>query len=367
MRRLKQDEDIIKRALRNLPKKLEDIYVQIFELIPKDWPIVRHTLRCIYFHNSLFNSNALSLHTILDIFEHTETSSQLYNEENLMEILGCLIRLSYGIIVGTNISDIKSNGPSFAHYTVREFLEGKRVSEGMNEIFASSGDIVLLNLFERVLEQATQEPVLDGLALDELTTGSVHELSWRNYALMSATVGLYTLPRRQWFESRGRLRHLCQEFVRAFSTRHPDCDHLGSIIQYALTFRNIPEILTSTNFQFPRENEDLAILSLLLIISEPNRNFSLAQAFIQDCQAADPDVLQHHIFFRFYSDYTRSLKEPHWYEFNEFNESLVNAYAQLSWVLPNAFEFLINQSERIENPTLTLLSHIGAYHGLHRI
>jgi hypothetical protein len=107
----------------------------------------------------------MAIRTILESFEATQTDSQVrrrfYDENILMDVCGCLIRVSHGPdlnnITRFHSPDIEAECASFAHYTVREFLEGTRVTEGLSFGFGISRDSVLLDSFETALIHAPDQ------------------------------------------------------------------------------------------------------------------------------------------------------------------------------------------------------------------
>src|SRR4051812_15404910 len=112
------DADVIRNALADLPKTLDETYERIFLAIPReDWPFVRHVLTWIHFHSNLYSENIPSA-TLLqaagqtDAGLNTSSPEYFYDEESVKEICGCLV----------NVERPNASSPSFvsfAHYTVR--------------------------------------------------------------------------------------------------------------------------------------------------------------------------------------------------------------------------------------------------------
>ena len=112
---------MIKRALRNLPKTLYETYNKIFEAIPdEDRTFVYHVLHWIEMHDLIFPKFPIPCHLLLQgiaisiVRTLTEESERFYDVYTLRELCGCLVRVSY------------DEEASFAHYTVKEYLETRR-------------------------------------------------------------------------------------------------------------------------------------------------------------------------------------------------------------------------------------------------
>ncbi|KAF4962594.1 hypothetical protein FSARC_9372 [Fusarium sarcochroum] len=128
LRRLKTTEEI-EEALECLPETLDETYERIFAMIhPADRQLVRHAMTWICFHGSLSvpgDEVELTCSMLLETYwmcvEASGTvGSVILDTEMLKEICGCL--LVY------NTTKCGKEFPSFAHYTVREFLESDRLT-----------------------------------------------------------------------------------------------------------------------------------------------------------------------------------------------------------------------------------------------
>lgn len=145
LRRLKPDRDVIKAALANLPKTLDETYERIFFSIPEDARLfVKHALQWLHTHQNVHkiaSTSALPSSVLLRAVQKTLAADESYDmtgyafdEDLLREFCGCLITLTLereGIEVYRDITLV-----SFAHYTVVEFLQATRIHCGPAAPFA---------------------------------------------------------------------------------------------------------------------------------------------------------------------------------------------------------------------------------------
>lgn len=130
LKRLKPESSLIRTALSNLPKTLDETYERIFLAIPEeDWLSVQHIFHWMVYHSDLYG-NAIPLIILLQAVQQStlgilpSQADPLHDFEGLRERCGCLIIISeeprsdtVGVLV-----------VSFAHYTVKEYLQSPRIS-----------------------------------------------------------------------------------------------------------------------------------------------------------------------------------------------------------------------------------------------
>lgn len=155
LKRLPPDASIIRAALSNLPKTLDETYERIFLAIPEDdWLSVQHVFHWMVYHNDLFEDN-IPLSNLLravqqstaDLLSHDAV--QPHDFEGLCERCGCLIAVVQG-----RLGDYQRSTVSFAHYTVKEYLQSPRISQRKVGFFALSKDIIQKQLAGIALRQA---------------------------------------------------------------------------------------------------------------------------------------------------------------------------------------------------------------------
>lgn len=151
---MKLDESIIRAALSNLPRTLDETYERIFLSIPEeDWLSVQHVFHWMVYHSEIFAGN-IPLSTLLQAVQQSTMDSlshdadQLHDFDGLRERCGCLINIRQEEYSSHNLT------VSFAHYTVKEYLESSRISQKKVEFFALTRARVQKQMAEVVFRQA---------------------------------------------------------------------------------------------------------------------------------------------------------------------------------------------------------------------
>ncbi|KAF5676489.1 hypothetical protein FCIRC_7048 [Fusarium circinatum] len=149
LQRLKNDREVISRALQRLSKDLDETYDRIFLRIPQeDWEFVSHTFQWLWFYGELnILDYGIPCIILLDAVKGStfrtgnDNSHVLYNSERLQELCGCLIRCLEDSI-------------SFAHYTVMEYLDSARICQTPLFVFSTGKTKVLATCLDTLLLQA---------------------------------------------------------------------------------------------------------------------------------------------------------------------------------------------------------------------
>ncbi len=174
LQRLKPESHIVRNALENLPKTLDETYERIFVAIPdEDRMLVHYALKWIYYSNELHGKN-ISCSILLQAIERSICDSNpqgrycRFDEELLRELCGCLITVMPESKQCFNSSNERTTHTirvvSFAHYTVWEFIDSTRI---LNSPAASFG----------VIKEKTNIDLTATIILEILQTHS--ENSWR--------------------------------------------------------------------------------------------------------------------------------------------------------------------------------------------
>ncbi|KAG7409461.1 Vegetative incompatibility protein HET-E-1 [Fusarium oxysporum f. sp. rapae] len=149
LQRLKGERNVVSNALERLPKDLDETYDRIFLRIPQeDWQFVSHAFQWLWFYGELgppYNGTPSVL--LLDAIESSTSRTGNrdnhvhYNSERLRELCGCLI--------GSLEDSI-----SFAHYTVKEYLDSARICQGPLIVFSTERTKVMSTCLDVLLLQA---------------------------------------------------------------------------------------------------------------------------------------------------------------------------------------------------------------------
>ncbi|KAL9617227.1 MAG: hypothetical protein Q9160_007955 [Pyrenula sp. 1 TL-2023] len=163
LRRLKPDISIIRAALSNLPRTLDETYERILLEIPEDdWLPVQHVLHWLMFHNELFKTE-MSLNTLLQAMQYNSASSSrhypdlIHDLEGLRERCGCLIMVQQEPEMQNGVSEVlrpERQMVLFAHYTVKEYLQSSRISQKRVGFFALAQEKIQKQFAEIALRQA---------------------------------------------------------------------------------------------------------------------------------------------------------------------------------------------------------------------
>lgn len=149
LQRLKGDREVVSKALQRLPKDLDETYDRIFLQIPQeDWQFVSHAFQWLWFYGKfgcqLYGTPSVLL---LDAIKSStlragvDSDHVLYNSERLRELCGCLV---------SSLED----SISFAHYTVKEYLDSTRICQGPLLIFSTAKNKVITTCLDTLLLQA---------------------------------------------------------------------------------------------------------------------------------------------------------------------------------------------------------------------
>jgi hypothetical protein len=135
LQRMNCDRDIVRKALANLPRSLDETYDRIFSAIPEEERVfVHHALQWIHYHGVLYNGEGIPCAILLQaiakstaglISDHGE---RFYDNDALRELCGSLICVILERRNSMNGSSRSILCVSYAHFTVREYLDSTRVS-----------------------------------------------------------------------------------------------------------------------------------------------------------------------------------------------------------------------------------------------
>ena len=288
LKRLRPDVSTIRAALSNLPKTLDETYERIFLTIPEDdWLSVQHVFHWLVYHNDLFGTN-IPLSTLLQAVQQStvdflsQDADQLHDFEGLRERCGCLIVVEQEEKRGHNNRLIHQRSTvSFAHYTVKEYLQSPRISHKKVGFFALAQ--------ERIQDHFTGIAIRQALAiqpdkLDEYEPGDevIHGLldaDFKLYCGVSSVLQLNIWP--EAISSNSTLMELSEAIV---NPKIPA--PLGHLLYMAYVQDYITETSDLyTEFQFwsiiwrQEADTDSAAFLAFLLISGVSGPLHLARAF----------------------------------------------------------------------------------------
>ena len=176
IQRLKGERHVVHKALKDLPKTLDETYDRILLALPEeDQQFVHHALQLILYHNNLYGGDidgdipcAVLIRGVeRSIAELTsKQSDRFYDHETLRELCGCLIHVTQeestlnDVLAGTYSMEL---GPqnrvltvSFAHYTVYEYLGSNRISKTSTACVTSCKENLEQTLMEMMFAESLQ-------------------------------------------------------------------------------------------------------------------------------------------------------------------------------------------------------------------
>ena len=373
LRRLRCERDVVKRALANLPKTLDETYDRIFLAIPDEERLfVYHALQWINYHSKLHNKG-IPCEILLQAAQKSiavRTASQsdrFYDKETFRELCGCLINIteekSPHLIGGLRLN---TPAASFAHYTVYEYLNSTRISN----IFPASLTVCEENLRENCMEIALLEAQhVEQNKLQKWKYSSNNSLSWETllmigdfntYCVVSALFSLCKWPIK--ISQQDALSTL------AFDLLDPSKPNFHILCAAAsqLQRANI-ELFHQYRWRqesffwafewrwYPMDDNDAVhFLHISLMALGPGRfstdPLALAKKFLQRKDAYN--------FLRTQLDFTSSASFPDDSRYN-FYGSVIEVLAQLGLMDNRMINLVLEYSTRLFDPSKVLLLCIG--------
>lgn len=155
LQRLKSERSIVRNALATLPKDLDETYERVFLRIPKEeWSFVCHIFYWFCFYRKLdIHRDGLPCILLLDAARTStmrtgnSTDNRYYDSERLKELCGCLIVLQQGDSESDTLI-------TFAHYTVKEYLDSTRILQSPTSSFSTQMSTISPICLDVVFSQA---------------------------------------------------------------------------------------------------------------------------------------------------------------------------------------------------------------------
>ena len=261
LKRLRPDVSTIRAALSNLPKTLDETYERIFLAIPEDdWLSVQHVFHWLVYHNDLFGTN-IPLSTLLQAVQQStvdflsQDADQLHDFEGLRKRCGCLIIVEQ--------EEKRTGHPnktvyhqrstvSFAHYTVKEYLQSPRISQKKVGFFALAQERIQKQFAGIALRQALaiQPDRLAGYVQrgDYKVIHGLLDAEFKLYCGISSVLQLNIWP--EAISSDSTLMELSEALVNPYRSAYQDlCDLLYMTdVEVPLTANS--DLFEESEFQF---------------------------------------------------------------------------------------------------------------------
>lgn len=377
LQRLKCERKTIQKALKNLPKTLDETYDRIFLAVPEEERLfVEHALRWIAYHNQLYEGQGMPCEVLIQATEASMLSltgnrnDRFYDQDTLREVCGCLIDIS-----PEDLLDIEGNhlhtyiAVSFAHYTVREYLDSTRISNavlGYHTI--GEGDLkdrfLEITLSEAQHIESSELWELDTNLTDNSDVIQAVDSRFNIYCVVSALLSLYT-------SSSQICRHSTLTAL-AIDLLDPSLPHFSTMEAAALSIERATPLFPKGGLRWdkfiwatewhPDTNTELKHLYNLLLLTERHREYlSLARTFLQGKDLKS--LLQAQMCFRKEWLYAFPIDRVRTYV---FKGSLIETYAQLAGRSVYAFKLLMEVGAGSFDPSIALLLYIRSHmHSVH--
>ena len=158
LQRLKCERHVVEKALKTLPKTLDETYDRILLAIPEEEQLsVHHALQWIRYHSDLYDGEGIPCKVLIQGLAKStlklcdEQDECLYDEETLRELCGCLINIAPDKVYHSEYTALTV---TFAHYTVREYLDSTRITESSIAYAITCKQSLKQDLIEIVISSA---------------------------------------------------------------------------------------------------------------------------------------------------------------------------------------------------------------------
>lgn len=372
LKRLRPDVSTIRAALSNLPRTLDETYERIFLTIPEDdWLSVQHVFHWLIYHNDLFGTN-IPLSTLLQAVQQStvdvvsQDADQLHDFEGLRERCGCLIKVEQEEKrTGHNNKIVHQRSTvSFAHYTVKEYLQSPRISQNKVGFFALAQERIQNQFTGIAFRQALAIPPDKLPEYEELIDYDfIHGLldaDFKLYCVVSSVLQLTIWP--EAISSNSTLMELSEAIV------NPDIpDPIVNLLHMAEGEDYIPRTtdLKLADFQFWsiiwwQADTDSAAFLAFLLISGFSGSLHLALAFARKHSMLTILTQQLNITKEVWQ-----VVEYGEYDSYDFVGSIPEIVAQWASRQPDAFTFILDLISEHGvthfDPSTLLLLYIGCH------
>ena len=369
LQRLKCERRIVEKALKNLPETLDETYDAILLAMPQEeLVVVNHILQWISYHNELHHGEGIPCEVLIQAVGKSTAElvvdglERFYDNDTLRELCGCLIKIILEDQVDSNDGRRRTTlRASFAHYTVREYLNSNRSKNSMVSFTARQEE--LRHRFLRVILSEAQHLELNKLwELKKALAHSSNPLDVVNRSFKLYTVESAILSLRTWPTEISQHEMLSTMAIELFNPSTPHFEFLkytASVIDASLALFPKKDLSPATQFWglhwHPETSNMVAVhlLHLLLLAENVNKCLPLVEKFLR---AKDTrDFLQARLRFETYvtSDYYGKVCL--------LDGSIIEVYAQLTTKNTPTFKLLLDYGAGLFDCAKILLLHIARH------
>ena len=351
---------------------MDETYDVILLAIPQEELIVvNHILRWIAYHNELHDGEGIPCEILIQAVEKSTAElavdglERFYDNDTLHELCGCLIKISPEEQVDLNIGLKRTTlTASFAHYTVREYLDSSR-SKDSTVSFTVRQEESWQKFTEAILSEAQH---LESNKLWELKNASIDAsdtLGEVNRSLSVYSVVSAILSLRKWPTEIFQHETLCPMVIELLDPSKSHFESLkcaASVVEASLALFSKKALYAGTQFWHmhwhPETSNMIAahLLHLLLLAEDVSECLPLAEKLLQAKEAKD--FLQARLRFK-KQVWGAATSENHHAESYLLDGSIIEVYAQLKTTNARTFKFLLNYGAGLFDCSKILLLHIA--------
>ena len=373
LRRLKCERDVVQKALANLPKTLDETYDRIFLSIPEEERLfVHHALQWIYYHNELYGGEGIPCTILLQgVGKSTagltaNQNERFYDKETLRELCGCLVNITLEDSTDVSVKIYHTTlTVSFAHYTVREYLDSTRISKNSTVYLTACKENLRQNFMEITFSEAhhieqnelweRRTASSDGWDVVEAVGGD-----FKVYCVVSALLLLHEWPREI-----SQQDTLCTLAIGLLDPSKPHFQILNDVawhIEVSMNFFSDRDWFGEGHFwnvlwnPYPSDSDAVHLLNLLHLAHLSSGCLALAKKFLQGKETKD--FLQTRLTFtkEVWDVVSESDTEDY-----IFDGSIIEVFAQLAFYWADVFKLLLEYGTGLFDPSRVLLLFIGSH------
>ena len=163
LKRLKGEAHVVQAALKNLPKDLDETYDRILAMVPGEEQLfVQHALHWIKYHGELYSGVGIPWDILTQAVGLSASSKddsinhRHYDKDVIKDLLGCLITVSKVAAPSALLCSPHVETISFAHFTVKEYIDSARVSESSSRFSVACKSQMWFPLMSTVFQRLAE-------------------------------------------------------------------------------------------------------------------------------------------------------------------------------------------------------------------
>ena len=367
LKRLKCERHVVLKALKNLPKTLEETYDRIFITIPEEERMFVHlVLRWIAHHNGISGGDGIPCDVLIQAVAAStaeltgEQNERYYDKDTLREICGCLVDI---MRKDTHMNETcpQYSAVNFAHYTVREYLDSGRISKSALIQCSAVEGFWTEQFIKSILSEAQNVRRKGSLRLFS---------SYRKFDILGAVTSNFTDYCVTFVIGflYGWAEHICGRDILkklAFDLVDPSKPHFDIMTRVAsaldLYRRRSSPWLWEIEWHPETSTEVKHLFNLLLLYEDHKGYSSLVESFLRN---KDQNFLQSRLLFGCHMHPYFSYQGPSIDTIRIHglvSGSFFDVFALLQCEFPDVFPYLMEIGAGVFDPSVALLLSVGGH------